>query len=68
MLASSTYRKQCDQNLFNESRTAISIPCLIETELCGVKFCPSDIQLTPSELVIEFGFTFFSCNLTPIKL
>jgi len=67
MITSAIYSKQCDQKLFNESRTAITILSLGKTELCGVKFCPADIQVAPSELVIEFGFSFFSRHLTPAK-
>lgn len=68
MITSSIYSKQCDQKLFNKSRTDITILPSGEIELCGVKFCPVDIQVAPSELVIEFGFTFFSRHLTPVKL
>lgn len=57
-----------NQKLFNESRIDITILSLGETELCGVKFCPADIQVAPSELVIEFGYPFFSHHLTPVKL
>lgn len=68
MITSFIYSKQCDQKLFNEGRTDITILSLSETELCGVKFCPAYIQVAPSELVIEFGLTFFSRHLTPVKL
>lgn len=67
-MITSSYSKQGDQKLFNESRTDITIHFLGETELRGVKICPADIKVGPSELLTEFDFTFFSHHLTPVKL
>lgn len=55
------------QKLFNETGL-ILLFTIGETELCGVKICPGGIKVGPSELATEFDFTFFSHNLTPVKL
>lgn len=68
VIITSIYSNQGDQKLFNESRTDITIHSSGGTELCGVKICPADIKVDPSELATDFDFKFFSHHLTPVKL